>query len=353
MVLACTGEDTTGIDVASGAFVRVRVPWPEGHAPDLSPFDMVEAELAPDPERDDLAQPEAVTAGALPRLVGTLRGFRARRLLAGLVARPDGPLLGFPGASAPYWGFRGLRPSVALLHPERGPQLLQRPADGSTWIRFGWERDDVWLPVEDQEACRALVASRRERLTGKTLESALGFSPYYVLATVSRPREGHCYKVCAAAVAPRLTNVAGRPGAAGAAGSAEIRPASQVLGHRPAERHQPVAPAQVEPGEQGVGTLGHLWPSGARSPGRRWRAPSPCTTKVRSSTRPSAPKRLARRRAQARSSPVARLPAIGTTSVRPEKARKPSAHTSRVPSSTSSSGKGQAGPDGTGRPSST
>jgi hypothetical protein len=197
LVLACTAEDTTGIDVASGAFVRLRVPWPEGHAPDLSPFDLVKAQLAGDPERDDLAQPEAVTAAGLPRQVGTLRGFRARRLLAKLMARPDGPLLGFPGPSAPYWGFRGLRPSVALLHPERGPQLLQR-ADGSTWVRFGMRRDDVWLPVEDQEASRALVASRRDRLTGKPLESALGFAPYYVLATVSRPRDGHCYKVCAA-----------------------------------------------------------------------------------------------------------------------------------------------------------
>src|SRR6202012_37234 len=103
--------------VASGAFVRIRVPWPDGHSPDLSAFDLVEAELAPDPERDDLAQPEAVTVAGLPRQVGTLRGWRARRLLAQLVARPAPPLLGFPGPSAPYWGFRGLRPSVALLHP--------------------------------------------------------------------------------------------------------------------------------------------------------------------------------------------------------------------------------------------
>jgi hypothetical protein len=59
------------------------------------------------------------------------------------VASPDGPLLGFPGPSAPYWEFRGFRPSVALIEPTRRPQLIRRQADGTTWVRFGWDRDDV------------------------------------------------------------------------------------------------------------------------------------------------------------------------------------------------------------------
>jgi hypothetical protein len=198
LVLSCTAEDTTGVDVSSGALIRLRVPWPEGHEPDLAPFDVVEALLADDPERDDLAQPEAATAAGLPRQVGTLRGWRARRMLAKLAARPHGPLLGFLGSSAPYWEFRGLRPSVALVHPPRGPQLLHRPGDGSTWVRFGWDRDDVWLPVEDLAACRALDASRQQRLAGKPLAAALGYAPHYLLVTVSRPRQSHCFKVCSA-----------------------------------------------------------------------------------------------------------------------------------------------------------
>ncbi len=198
VVLACTKEDTTAIDIASGALVRLRVPWPAGHEPDLAPFDVVEAVLADDPERDDLAQPEAVTPAGLPRHVGTLRGRRVRHMLQRLAAPPDGPLLGFPGPSAPYWEFRGLRPSVALVKAARDPQLLRRPADGSTWVRFGWERDDVWLPVEDRRALRALDASRADRLSGKALATALGFTPQYLVAAVSRPREGHCYKLCTA-----------------------------------------------------------------------------------------------------------------------------------------------------------
>ena len=202
LVLSSTTEDTTVVDLATRTVMRVRVPWPQGHEPDISTFDVVEVTLADDPERDDLAQPEATTVADLPRHVGTLRGRHLRKLLRRLVASPDGPLLGFPGPSAPYWEFRGFRPSVALIEPTRRPQLIRRQADGSTWVRFGWDRDDVWLPVEDRNAARALDAARRERLSGKSLATALGFEPQYLLVTVSPPRDGHCYKVCAA-VLPR------------------------------------------------------------------------------------------------------------------------------------------------------
>jgi hypothetical protein len=202
LVLACTDDDTTAVDLSSGALIRLRVTWPENHAPDLAAFDVVEAKLADDPEHDDLAHPEAVTAAGLPRQVGTLRGRRVRHMLQRLAAPPDGPLLGFPGPAAAYWEFRGHRPSAALVVPTRGPQLIRRPTDGSTWVRFGWQRDDVWLRVEDRHAVRALDAARRERLAGKALETALGFAPQYLLASLSRPRDGHCYKVCTA-VLPR------------------------------------------------------------------------------------------------------------------------------------------------------
>jgi len=202
LVLACTEEDTTAVDLASGALIRLRVPWPVGHDPDLTAFDVVEARLAEDPETDDLAQPEAATAAELPRHVGTMRPRKARRLLQALTASPDGPLLGFPGASAPYWEFRGQRPSAALIVPTRGPQFIRRAREGSTWVRFGWNRDDVWLPVESDDASRALDAARRDRLSGKALATALGFRPHYLLVVLTQPRDSHCYKVCTA-VLPR------------------------------------------------------------------------------------------------------------------------------------------------------
>jgi hypothetical protein len=201
LVLSSTQEDTTVVDLATRTVMRIRVPWPEDYEPDIGTFDVVEVTLAPDPERDDLAQPEATTVEDLPRHVGTLRGRHVRKLLRRLVAKPDGPLLGFPGASAPYWEFRGFRPSLALIVPTKGPVLFRRIGDRSVWARFGWGRSDNWLPVEDPRAARALDAARRDRLQGKDLASALGFKPHYLVAAVSTPRDGHCYKTIRALLA--------------------------------------------------------------------------------------------------------------------------------------------------------
>ncbi|HXW32561.1 MAG TPA: hypothetical protein VEJ21_05650 [Acidimicrobiales bacterium] len=245
MVLATGPEDTTAVDLRTHAFVRLRmdgagtpapvesraasaagsaagstalsepetsgmssgdetglppdtprVPDPETAWDDggLLPFDVVDAIWAEDPQRDDLAQPEAVTLSGAPTLVGRLRGRRARRLLKGLVAPPAQHLLGFPGSAAPYWEFHGMRPSVALVVPSRGPLLFRRQPDNSVWARFGWPRIDQWLPVEDRRATAALWASGRDRLSGRALVSALGFRPDFLLVTVTRPRQGHCYK---------------------------------------------------------------------------------------------------------------------------------------------------------------
>ncbi len=196
LVLGSTREDTTVIDLASGALVRWRIGWPEGIDSDLRLFGVVEAIVADEPADDDLAQPEAVTIEGLPRQVGTYSGRSIRKLLARIVAPSDGPLFGFRGPSAPYWEFRGDRPSAALLVADRGPQLLRRPEDGSTWVRFGFELDDVWLLCEDQHAIRAIDAARRMSLAGKELAIALGFKPTYVLASLSQPIDGHCYKIC-------------------------------------------------------------------------------------------------------------------------------------------------------------
>jgi hypothetical protein len=202
MVLACGGEDTTAVDLENGALVRLRIDWAEERDADLSPFDVVDARWADDPERDDLAQPEAVTVDGMPERVGTLRGRRIRRVLRQLVAPDEPDLLGFPGTSAPYWEFRGMRPSIALVVPSRGPLLFRRRADGSVWARFSAARSDNWLPVEDRRAMAALWASRRDRLSGKALAGALGFRPHYIVVAVSRPRDGHCYKTVAA-ILPR------------------------------------------------------------------------------------------------------------------------------------------------------
>jgi hypothetical protein len=198
VVLAATHDDTIVVDLDSGALVRLRVPWPGSYEPDLEAFDIVEVDVAHDPERNDPAHPEAITVSDLPRKVGTFRGRPVRPLLAELAVPHDGSLFGFRGTSAPYWELRGDYPSVALITPNRGPQLLRRRDDDSTWVRFGWGSEDVWMPMDGSIGRRVLDAARRERLAGKELATALGFRPWYLLTGLSKPRDGHCYKVVSA-----------------------------------------------------------------------------------------------------------------------------------------------------------
>ena len=196
LVLGSTRETTTVVDLTSQTIVRWRIPWPVDFETDLAAFDVVEGQLAPNLERNDLAQPEAVSLADLPRRLGSYHGRRVRKWLDQLATPADGPLFGFRGPSAPYWEFRGERPSVALVAADRGPQLMRRHDDGSTWVRFGWFGDDVWLVCEDAHAIRAIEATRRSSLAGKELATSLGFRPAYVLTTLSMPIDGHCYKSC-------------------------------------------------------------------------------------------------------------------------------------------------------------
>lgn len=202
-VLASNADDTTGVDLGSGSVVRLRPPHDRESGARFGRFQVIEATLAGDPERDDLAQPEALTVASTPIVIGQLRGRRVHRILERLSDPALGPLLGFLGPAAPYWEFTGRRPSVAVINPPRGLQLIYRRVDHSTWVRFGWHRDDVWLPVEDAEVRESMANADRPRIAGKALSPVLGFMPRYLLAVVSRPRNGHCYKVCSAVLPGR------------------------------------------------------------------------------------------------------------------------------------------------------
>src|ERR1700684_2103955 len=103
LVLGSTNESTTVVDLPSHAIVRCLVPWPANVETDLAAFDVVEGQLADNVERDDLAQPEAVTLLDLPRRLGTYRGRRVRTWLQQLASPADGPLFGFRGRGAHYW----------------------------------------------------------------------------------------------------------------------------------------------------------------------------------------------------------------------------------------------------------
>lgn len=195
LILARDQDDVTAVELATGALVRLRVPWqsPED-PPEAPPYAVVDAVVAGDPENDDLAHPEALTLAGEPQPAGALHGRQVRKLLRHLLAPPTEHLLGFPGSSWPYWQFEGNRPSAALVEPTQGPVLFRRRSDDSAWARFGWPRSDMWVAVEDQAAVSALWGGHRDRLAGRDLDRALGFKPAYLLVTLSPPRQGYCYK---------------------------------------------------------------------------------------------------------------------------------------------------------------
>lgn len=146
MVLASGPDDVAAVDMRSGALARLRVGRFGRDSSELKAFDVVEASISVDPERDDLAHPEAVSISGFPELVGPAPKRQARRRLRALVAPNERHLLGFAGSAAPYWEFRGMRPSLALVAPAMGPLLFRRQTDDSTWARFGWSRSAIGSP---------------------------------------------------------------------------------------------------------------------------------------------------------------------------------------------------------------
>ena len=130
------------MDLASGPWSGSGCPGPRTTDPTSSPFDVVEAPLADEPERDDLAQPEAVTAVGLPRHLGTLHGRRVRRALRRLVAPVEDHVLGLPRGDRPLLGVPGLPPVAGPGRPGQGPRPLpahRRPL-GLGPLRLGSQR---------------------------------------------------------------------------------------------------------------------------------------------------------------------------------------------------------------------
>ena len=77
LVLGSTREDTTVIDLGSGALVRWRIPWPEGVESDLRLFGVVEAVIADDPADDPDGDQRACTPIAAHRSAKTESHVRA------------------------------------------------------------------------------------------------------------------------------------------------------------------------------------------------------------------------------------------------------------------------------------
>jgi hypothetical protein len=194
LVLAPEPDGCVGVDLESGAFVRAIHPPAAGEP--LEAFDVTTAPIGAPVDPPDTVRPEAVVLASAPERIGSLRPKRAERYLQALRHPPQGPLLGFPGVSVPYWTLVGDRPSLALVEPSDGPLILAGP-DGYE-CRFGWQGAVQQLPLGDRRLAADLFRLRRRRSSPRELTRVLGYRPGRLLVVVAGPSGGHCTKQVAA-----------------------------------------------------------------------------------------------------------------------------------------------------------
>jgi len=193
LVLAADAGGCLGVDLDSGAFVRARY---HGEAEPLATFDVVSAQIADANHPIDASRPETVYLDHPPRHVGALSARRAERWLEPLHHPRRRSLLGFPGATVPYWTLNGDQPSLTLVDLVAGTQVHREPKQYE--CRFTWQSVRYHLPLVDRDLTDRLDDIGWPRYTSRDLESVLGQRVRRLLVALSPPHGGYCYKVVAA-----------------------------------------------------------------------------------------------------------------------------------------------------------
>lgn len=215
LVLDAGPTECAAIDLASGAFVRGCWPAPDARGipasePDrgqalarqlvLRAYWSAKAVIGTDDAPPDPSRPEAVAFAGPPELGHRLPHRKLRGYLEALIAPTRMPLLGFLGPSIRFWQMSGTHPSLSLLRPTQGPQLLVD--HGGVKARFEWDGLQHCLEVSNQAVCSTALATGVPRLSGDTLAAVLGYRPRYLLIVLTGPREGYCHK-SVGAILPR------------------------------------------------------------------------------------------------------------------------------------------------------
>jgi hypothetical protein len=191
LVLAARDRYCAGVDLASGALVRVWAERPP-NVP-LQSHDKAVITLGNRPETvPDPSQPESLPARGAPVATGRARERRTERLLRPLVHPEDVPLLGSHAPAVPFWERRRDHPSIALVEPQ-GRLVLQR-SGAYLACQFGWRETVLVLPCIDRRLAAAL-GDGTQRMGGNARH-------YRLLVALQPPVDGHCHKVVEA-VLPR------------------------------------------------------------------------------------------------------------------------------------------------------
>ncbi|HEY5273332.1 MAG TPA: hypothetical protein VIJ34_08875 [Acidimicrobiales bacterium] len=200
-MLASDAEECIGIDLASGAFVRI-VNIGSHAASRPGTYRVAEVTIGRSGDPFDPTRPELVVASGATKIIGEVTGRRVRHLFAELEARdhPGATIVSSRGPSIAYVDLDGSAPSLSLI-PAKTLALEVTATGGATMlgITFGGVRQR--LPVLDQRLVQAALRAAPRPLTGINLARELGYEPSHVLVGLDDVRDGHVRKVVFALLA--------------------------------------------------------------------------------------------------------------------------------------------------------
>jgi hypothetical protein len=197
LVLAPSQRLTYGVDLGSGAFVRMHhaAPTHRDTAPRYG--DVAIGQIGEDPDAAAGAQPSEDTMLQVPlRRVGHMTPRQIDKTLAPLHHRTGRPLFGCEGPALPMWAVDQTTSGVSLIEPES--DLAVTVTDQGTAVRFRWRAYTYQLPVDDSRVNKRLDWLPDSPVGGRALAHVMGFYPRRLLLALSEPSNGYCYKTAVA-----------------------------------------------------------------------------------------------------------------------------------------------------------
>jgi hypothetical protein len=196
LVLAPSQHLTYGVDLGSGAFVRMHhdVPAHRELAPRYG--DVALGRIGLDPDADGAQPPEDTVLHAPLRRVGHMSPRQIDKTLVPLQHRSGRPLFGCEGPALPMWAVGSTTSAVSLVEPES--DLAVTVTDRGTTVRFRWRAYTYQLPVNDARVNKRLDWLPDSPVAGRPLARVMGFYPRRLLLSLSEPMNGYCYKTAVA-----------------------------------------------------------------------------------------------------------------------------------------------------------
>jgi hypothetical protein len=196
-VLSRGHDEWVGVDLATGAFVRVPggIDAPiddEAHSGLVVEFVLATSEESPDPSR-----PELVIPATVPAVIATSRPRTMRKFLGRLVTPESNgaTILGTRGPSIAFFDLDGTAASVQLLAVASKNLELLVNERGEPVCAIAWGGATQRIRVADDRIARAAAASAPRALRGPQITAALGARPGFVLVGLGPVTGGHASKL--------------------------------------------------------------------------------------------------------------------------------------------------------------